>query len=35
MLVALAVIVVTGWLAAELADEVLEGTTQHYDEWVC
>jgi undecaprenyl-diphosphatase len=34
MLATLAVIVVTGWLVAELADEVLEGTTQHYDEWV-
>jgi undecaprenyl-diphosphatase len=34
MLLALAVIVVAGWLAAELADEVLEGTTQQYDEWV-
>jgi len=34
MLAALAVIVVTGWLAAELADEMLEGTTQAYDEWV-
>src|SRR4030042_729680 len=34
MLIALAIIVVTGWLAAELADEVLEGTTQKYDEWV-
>ncbi len=33
-LVGLAVIVVTGWLVAELADEVLEGTTQRYDEWV-
>jgi len=33
MLVALAVIIITGWLAAELADEVLEGTTQRYDEW--
>ncbi len=34
MLVALAVIVIAGWLVAELADEVLEGTTQQYDEWV-
>jgi len=34
MLVALAIIIITGWLAAELADEVLEGTTQQYDEWV-
>jgi undecaprenyl-diphosphatase len=34
MLAALAVIVVAGWLVAELADEVLEGTTQQYDEWI-
>ena len=34
MLVALAVIVVGTWLLAELADEVLEGDTQAYDEWV-
>ncbi len=34
MLVALAVLVITGWLVVELADEVLEGTTQQYDEWV-
>lgn len=34
MLVALAVIVIAGWLVTELADEVLEGTTQQYDEWV-
>ena len=34
MLVVMAVIVVTTWLAVELADEVLEGTTQQYDEWV-
>jgi len=34
MLVSLAVIIVTTWLAVELADEVLEGTTQQYDEWV-
>ncbi len=34
MLLILAVIIITGWLAAELADEVLEGTTQQYDEWV-
>jgi undecaprenyl-diphosphatase len=34
MLVGLAVIVVTSSLVAELADEVLEGTTQKYDEWV-
>jgi len=34
MLIVLAVIVIAGWMAAELADEVLEGTTQQYDEWV-
>jgi undecaprenyl-diphosphatase len=34
MLIALAIIVIAGWLAAELADEVLEGSTQQYDEWV-
>ncbi len=34
MLIALAIIVIAGWLVAELADEVLEGTTQQYDEWV-
>jgi undecaprenyl-diphosphatase len=34
MLAGLAVIIITGWLVAELADEVLEGTTQQYDEWV-
>ncbi len=34
MLIVLAIIVIAGWLAAELADEVLEGTTQQYDEWV-
>lgn len=34
MLAVMAVIVVTSWLAIELADEVLEGTTQRYDEWV-
>jgi undecaprenyl-diphosphatase len=34
MLIALAMIAITGWLVAELADEVLEGTTQHYDEWI-
>lgn len=34
MLIVLAIVVVTGWLAVELADEVLEGTTQQYDEWV-
>lgn len=34
MLVAIAIIVIAGWLAAELADEVQEGSTQRYDEWV-
>jgi len=34
MLLALAVVVVAGWLVVELADEVLEGATQEYDEWV-
>jgi undecaprenyl-diphosphatase len=34
MLVALAIIVIAGWLVVELADEVLEGTTQQYDEWI-
>lgn len=34
MLIVLAIVVITGWLAAELADEVLEGTTQQYDEWI-
>ncbi|MGE5294339.1 MAG: phosphatase PAP2 family protein [Solirubrobacterales bacterium] len=34
MLIVLAIIVVTSWLAVELADEVLEGTTQQYDEWI-
>jgi undecaprenyl-diphosphatase len=34
MLVAMAIIVLAGWLVVELADEVLEGTTQQYDEWV-
>lgn len=34
MLVVLAIIVVTTWLAAELADEVQEGATQKYDVWV-
>jgi len=34
MLLVLAVIIVTAWLTAELADEVQEGTTQRYDEWV-
>jgi len=34
MLIVLAVIAGAGWLAIELVDEVLEGTTQQYDEWV-
>jgi undecaprenyl-diphosphatase len=34
MLAALAVLGLAGWLAAELVDEVLEGETQRYDEWV-
>ncbi len=34
MLAALAVIVVGSWGVAELIDEVLEGETQKYDEWV-
>ncbi len=34
MLMILAAIILTGWLVAELADEVLEGSTQRYDEWV-
>lgn len=34
MLLALAIIVVGAWLLVELADEVLEGNTQAYDEWV-
>ncbi len=34
MLAALALIVVSGWLLIELADEVLEGDAQRYDEWV-
>ncbi len=34
MLLVLAIVVVTAWLTAELADEVQEGSTQRYDEWV-
>jgi len=34
MLAALAVLVVTGWLSAELADQVMEGDAQPYDEWI-
>jgi len=34
MLIGLALLAVTGWAVAELSDEVLEGTTQRYDEWV-
>jgi undecaprenyl-diphosphatase len=34
MLAALAVVVVGTWAVIELADEVLEGNTQRYDEWV-
>jgi undecaprenyl-diphosphatase len=34
MLVALAVIVAGTWAVVALADEVREGDTQHYDEWV-
>lgn len=34
MLAGLALIVIAGWLVVELADEVLEGTTQQYDEWI-
>jgi undecaprenyl-diphosphatase len=34
MLAAVALIVVSGWLLIELADEVLEGDAQRYDEWV-
>ena len=34
MVVALAFIVIGTWLVAELADEVVEGTTQGFDEWV-
>lgn len=34
MLVALAVIVAGTWAVIELADEVLEGDAQRYDEWV-
>lgn len=34
MLAGLALLITTGWLVAELADEVVEGSTQKYDEWV-
>jgi undecaprenyl-diphosphatase len=34
MLAALAVVVVGTWAVIELADEVLEGNAQRYDEWV-
>lgn len=34
MLVVLAILVITGWLVAELADEVQEGSTQRWDNWV-
>ena len=34
MLVGLVVIAVAGWLSVELADEVLEGDAQPYDEWL-
>ena len=34
VLAALAIILITTWLVVELADEVQEGTTQRYDEWV-
>ncbi len=34
MLVLLASVVVGVWAVAELADEVMEGTTQRFDEWV-
>jgi len=34
MLGALAVLVVAGWLSAELVDEVIEGDAQPYDEWI-
>ncbi len=34
MLVVLGILVITGWLVAELADEVQEGTTQRWDNWV-
>lgn len=34
LLVALALFVTTSWIVAELADEVQEGTTQRWDDWV-
>lgn len=34
MLLGMAIVVAAGWLAAELADEVLEGSAQKYDEWI-
>ncbi len=34
MLVILILVVVGTWIVAELADEVMEGTTQRFDEWV-
>jgi undecaprenyl-diphosphatase len=34
MLTALALVVVGGWLLVELIDEVLEGSTQRFDDWV-
>jgi len=34
ILTGLIIIAVGGWLSAELADEVLEGDAQPYDEWV-
>jgi undecaprenyl-diphosphatase len=33
-LVVLAIVVLASWFVAELAEEVLHGTTQRYDEWV-
>lgn len=33
MLVVLAFVVIGGWAVAELADKVMEGTTQRFDEW--
>jgi undecaprenyl-diphosphatase len=34
MLVVLAIVVITSWVVAELADEVHEGSTQRWDNWV-
>ena len=34
MLVVLAFVVIGTWVVAELADEVMEGSTQRFDEWV-